>query len=366
MGYASHSRSQADNLKAVVVEALDALAAELCAEAGSEPRAILDAVIVGNTAMHHLLLGLGVRQLARSPYVPAVQRALDLKARDVGLRLAPGANVHTLPNVAGYVGADHVAMLLATGIHERDSVTLALDIGTNTEVCLAKDGQLTSISCASGPAFEGAHITHGMRAAEGAIEHVRLVDDQIEFQTIGDKPPVGICGSGVLDALSALHEAGVVNTRGRMQRDPRVVDTEQGEAFVLVDKGGAEKRITITQADVRELQLAKGAIRAGIELLLGARGLSAGDIDRVVVAGAFGTYIDVASAIAIGMLPDLPLDRFAQVGNAAGTGAVLALVSRRKRSEAGRLAAGIDYLELATAPKFARTFAEAAMIGRWR
>jgi uncharacterized 2Fe-2S/4Fe-4S cluster protein (DUF4445 family) len=362
MALAQQDPAQAGHLQKLVVEELNEVAVELCAEAGTVPAEIVDAVVVGNTAMHHLFLRLPVKQLARGPYVPAVGSALDLPARELGLAFAPAASVHLLPNIAGYVGADHVAMLLAIGIAEREGVVLAIDIGTNTEVCLANHGTLTSVSCASGPAFEGAHIRHGMRAAPGAIEHLRLVDDRVEHQIIGDGPPVGLCGSGILDALAELYLAGVVDRGGRMLDHPRVRGDGKEREFVLVgqDNGDGDRpAITLTQKDVRELQLAKGAMRSGINVLLEANGLVADDIDQVIIAGAFGTYISVPSALTIGMFPRLPLDRFRQVGNAAGMGAKQALISRSKRDEAQALARRIGYIELASVPQFSRTFAQA-------
>ncbi|MEA3459553.1 MAG: ASKHA domain-containing protein, partial [Chloroflexota bacterium] len=331
------SPTEAARLQELAVGALNRLAADLCAKVGAEPEEIIEAVVVGNTAMHHLFLRLPVEQLALSPYVPAVREALDIKARDVGLHIAPGAYVHLLPNIAGFVGADHVAMLLATDVWRAEGIVLALDIGTNTEVALISDREITSVSCASGPAFEGAHIKDGMRAANGAIEHLRLADDRIEYQTIGRAPPAGLCGSGILDAVAQLYLAGVLDESGRMSDNhPRVRTSEGQREFVLISEEERDGRpaITITQHDVRELQLAKGAIRAGIQVLLRARGHSEEKIERVIIAGAFGTYIDVASAVAIGMVPQLPLNRFRQVGNAAGMGAKLALISRTKRIEA--------------------------------
>ncbi|MBU0491867.1 MAG: DUF4445 domain-containing protein [Chloroflexi bacterium] len=353
--------TEAARLHALVADALNQLATDLCAAAGCNSTHIVEAVVVGNTAMHHLFLRLPLAQLARAPYVPAVAAALDVKAREVGLGLAPGAYVHLLPNIAGFVGADHVAMLLAVGLAQAEDVALALDIGTNTEVCLAHRGALTSVSCASGPAFEGAHITHGMRAAPGAIEHVRIEADRVDCQTIGGAPPVGLCGSGILDALAQLRRAGVVDRNGKLGEHPRAHGHGQDRAFVLVD-AGERPAITITQHDIRELQLAKGAIRAGVQVLLNAQGLTAGDIDRVVIAGAFGSYIDVESATTIGMLPALPLDRFTQVGNAAGAGARLALISRQQRAQAQALADRVSYIELAAAPDFTHTFAEAMFL----
>lgn len=356
---------EAQLMQSLVVEALNGLAVELTAEVGAEPEQIVEAVVVGNTAMHHLFLRLPVSQLALSPYVPAVSQALDVKARDVGLRLAPGAYVHLLPNIAGFVGADHVAMLLATELAHAKGLVLALDIGTNTEVCLSDGGQMTSVSCASGPAFEGAHITHGMRAAAGAIERLRLVDNRVEYQTIDGAPPVGICGSGILDALAQLYLHGVVDSTGKMGTHPRVRQRNNEREFVLVseEERGGNSAITITQRDVRELQLAKGAIRTGIEALLQAAGRSAAEIAQVIIAGAFGTYIDVSSAVTIGMLPALPLERFVQVGNAAGAGARLALISESKRREAEEMARRVRYIELATVPNFQRLFASSMYLG---
>jgi uncharacterized 2Fe-2S/4Fe-4S cluster protein (DUF4445 family) len=366
MVHAQEGSAGAAQLQAVVANALNQMAADMCAEADADPAEIVEAVVVGNTAMHHLFLRLPVEQLARAPYVPAVAESLDVKARDVGLAIAPGGYVHLLPNVAGFVGADHVAMLLATGVAQANDVVLALDIGTNTEVCLASHGAMTSVSCASGPAFEGAHIAHGMRAANGAIERVRIVDGRVEYQAIGGAPPVGLCGSGILDALAELYRIGVLDETGRLGEHPRVrVGGDGAREFVLLgeEERGGQPAITITQKDVRELQLAKGAMRAGIQILLEAQGLSEQEIDRVIIAGAFGTYIDVSSAVAIGMLPSLPLDRFRQVGNAAGTGARLVLVSRSKRAEAQEIARRVGYIELATEPRFMRVFAEAMSLG---
>lgn len=216
--YAMKSPAGRDTMQAVVVEALNRLAEELCAAARASADQVVEAVIVGNTAMHHLLLGLPVRQLALAPFVPAASGVLDVKARDIGLRLAPGAYVHLPPNIAGYVGSDHVAMLLATADEWAGHHALALDIGTNTEISLiTPGGNITSLSCASGPAFEGYHIKDGTRATPGAIERVRVTADAVHYQTIGGGPPAGICGSGILDAVAQLYLAGVVGGNGRLQ-----------------------------------------------------------------------------------------------------------------------------------------------------
>lgn len=356
---ASKSPENAEKLQVLLAEAVNTTAASLCEEIDADPAHIVEAVVVGNTAIHHLFLQLPVHQLGVSPYVPAVRSAVDIKARELGLHLAAGAYVHLLPNIAGYVGADHVAMLLATEMDGAEGVRLALDIGTNTEICLNCYGQMMSVSCASGPAFEGAHIKYGMRAALGAIEHVRLEGKRLEIQTIGGQAPVGICGSGLLDAIAQMLRNKVIDSSGRMYPHPLVRNFDGRQEFVL-HEGPDGKTVTVSQKDVRELQLAKAAIRLGIEALLEAAGIAEKDIDEVVIAGAFGTFIDVESAVAIGMLPPLPIGRFRQVGNAAGTGARLALISESKRREAGLIALQDGYIELASIANFNRKFAAAS------
>jgi uncharacterized 2Fe-2S/4Fe-4S cluster protein (DUF4445 family) len=356
-------------IQKLIVEGINDLINSLCAEVEAKPEQIVEAVVVGNTAMHHLFLGLPVRQLALSPFVPAVSRALDIKVHDVGLCIAPGAYVHLLPNIAGFVGADHVAMLLATGAGEAEGPTVALDIGTNTEVSLVNHGTITAVSCASGPAFEGGNIKDGMRASTGAIEGLRIAEDGIQYQTIDQSPPIGICGSGILDGLAQIFLAGAVDARGRItEGHPRVRTYKGQREFVVVsqEERKGQPAITITQRDVRELQLAKAAIRTGIQVLLEANGCPEEEINEVIIAGAFGTYINVASAVAIGMLPTLPLHRFRQVGNAAGMGAKLALVSLAKRAEAQSLASRIKYIELGTAPNFTQTFTQTTYLGQYR
>jgi uncharacterized 2Fe-2S/4Fe-4S cluster protein (DUF4445 family) len=358
---ASKSMENAVKLQSLVVDALSQLAADLCAEIGAHPAEIADAVVVGNTAIHHLFLRLPVKQLGLAPYIPTVRSSVKIKAREIGLKIAPGAYVHLLPNIAAYVGADHVAMLLATGIDESQKTILAIDIGTNTEICLKHGGRMTSVSCASGPAFEGAHIKFGMRAGPGAIEHVRWSQERLEIQTIGGETPVGICGSGLLDVVAQLRLNNVLDRGGKMGTHPRVRNQNGTSEFVLVEPAGQDA-ITISQKDVRELQLAKAAIRLGIQALVAAEGLTEDNIEEVVIAGAFGTFIDVQSAITIGMLPALPLERFKQVGNAAGTGARLALISKSQRDKAEQIAYQDGYIELASVPNFNRKFAEATYL----
>jgi uncharacterized 2Fe-2S/4Fe-4S cluster protein (DUF4445 family) len=353
------------DMQRVAVDALNQLAFDLCQEAGAAATDIVDTVIVSNTAMHHLLLGLPVKQLVLAPFVPSVSRALNCKARDIGLKVASGAYVHFLPNIAGFVGGDHVAMLLATLKAKPKGLVLALDIGTNTEVSLVDEGEISSVSCASGPAFEGYHIRHGMRAARGAIEKVRIENNAVQIQTIDDAVPAGICGSGVLDAMAQLYLAGIVDGSGRMlDGHPRVRIGQEYREFVLVEAGesGAPMTVVLTQHDIRELQLAKAAIRTGIQVLLATKARKEQELDQIIIAGAFGSYIDVGSAVAIGMMPNVPLERFRQVGNAAGMGAKMALISSSQRRKAQTLAARVRYVELGSAPHFSEIFLEACSL----
>jgi len=271
IAYANQGYSFRTTLQRKLVDSLNEIIREMCTELGLEASQIVDFVVVGNTAMHHLFSGLSVRQLGQAPYVPAVKQAIQFFAHEIGLLGAPGSHVYMPPNVAGYVGADHVAMLLASDLQAKEGVSLALDIGTNTEISLSKGDQLLSCSCASGPAFEGAHIHAGMRASPGAIERVQFYDGEWHIATIDDKPAVGICGSGILDVVAVLLETGQIDAAGRFtDRAIRRIDYEKGGAIVLVpaNESGTGKDILVTRGDIREIQLAKAAIRAGVDALL--------------------------------------------------------------------------------------------------
>ncbi len=339
-------------LQASATGAVNALAHDLCRATGASIADIADVAVCGNTAMHHLLLGLPVAQLGRAPFVAAVRAAMNVKARDLGIAACPGANVHVLPNVMGFVGGDHVAALLAT--EERWTAvgtSLVMDIGTNTEISLIHRGDIWTASCPSGPALEGGHISCGMRAADGAIEGVALSDSQLALTVIGNQEPVGLCGSGVVDVLAALREARVVDARGRIAASHPLVETIDGARAARIAPG-----VCFTQDDVRSVQLAKAAIRAGVDVLLALAGLNETAIERFIIAGAFGSYIKVPSGIAIGLFPDLPAERFVQVGNAAGLGVQRVLASTRERDRARDLAMRARYVELSSAANFHKTF----------
>jgi uncharacterized 2Fe-2S/4Fe-4S cluster protein (DUF4445 family) len=294
--------------------------------------------------------------------VAAVSSPLDVKADEIDLAFSPGATVHLLANIAGFVGADHLSMLLATDTHKKKGVVISLDIGTNTEITLVAHGRMIACSTASGPAFEGAHIHDGMRAADGAIERVQIVDNKLAFQTIGHTAPVGICGSGILDAIAQLKLCGAMNEKGALDvKHPLVRKGEKLPEVLLAAAAitGNGHDIVLTRSDINEIQLAKGAMRAGIELLLDAAGVTAADVDEFIIAGAFGSYISVEAAVGIGMFPDIPIDRFRQVGNAAGIGAKQALLSTTRRAEAAGIADRVEYLELTVSEQFQAQFLKA-------
>ncbi len=366
IAYANENPGGRQILQQRLMEGLNALIGELCSHAGITRDQIVDAVVVGNTAIHHLFCGLPVEQLGASPYIAAVSEPLDICALQLGLEIAPGARVYLPPNIAGYVGADHVSMLLATDAWRAEKPTIALDIGTNTEISLAMNGKVLSCSCASGPAFEGAHIYAGMRAAPGAVEYVQIEGDRVHVQTIGGKPAVGICGSGILDIVSELYAGGIIGRTGRMKQNyPGIIPYDGGGAFVLVpqkDTGNGHD-LLVTRRDVNEIQLAKGAIRAGVEVLLHEANLTYQDIDTFIVAGAFGTYLDLRSATRLGMFPPLPLNRFRQVGNAAGTGARQMLISAENRRIAESIIERTQYIELTAHPNFTDIYMDAMVLG---
>ena len=327
----------AEELTGGIREALAELTREAAKQGGIEPSDITAASIVGNTAMHHLLLEIDPKPLTVPPYMPNVSEGLTLSPEGL-LPISPAGAVRILPNIAGFVGADTVGCLLATRLDTLDDLTLMIDIGTNGEMVLGNKHRRIACSTAAGPAFEGAKIECGMRGAPGAVDHVTVEDGTLRFHVIGDGEAVGLCGSGLLDLIAALLETEEISESGRM---------ESGSTYQLEGT-----KVYLTQKDVREVQLAKAAIRAGIELMCKRMGVRVEDIRQVMLAGAFGNYLDPKSACAIGMIPPVLRERILPIGNAAGEGARMAVLSRSEYEISRKLAVDTEFLELASMPEF--------------
>ncbi|MDQ1279879.1 MAG: hypothetical protein QG670_1141 [Thermoproteota archaeon] len=324
---------------------------------------IYEVVIVGNTAMHHIFLGLQPRHLALAPYIPTIKESINLKTEEVGLRINPCGNIHLPPIIAGFVGSDDIADLVATGINENNETALLLDVGTNTEVNVGNKILLLSCSCASGPAFEGANITHGMKAVEGAIEKVKIDPKtfKIEYEVIGNSKPVGICGSAMIDILAEMLRNKLLDKTGRFQvrQFPKIFKkTGNTTSFTIVRSSDTEigKNIVFTQRDVRELQLAKAAIYAGCWILMEKRKVVEIELKRVYVAGAFGNYIEPANAKTIGLIPDVSDNKIELVGNTALSGAKMILKSKHVREITEELSAKVKYIELGADLTFNKEF----------
>jgi len=377
ISYAASEAEGREKLQASIIEALNALTADMAEKAGFASSDVDEMVLVYNTAMHHLALGLDPRYVGRAPFAPAASAPLDVKARDLGVAINPSGNIHSLPVEAGFVGADNMAVLLAEEPYNGEKIKLIIDIGTNGEIDLGNKDRLLSTSCATGPALEGAQIAFGMRAAPGAIERVKIdpVSHEPSYKVIGqdewyptaqETGAQGICGSGVIDAIAAMHKAGVISKAGRINAKldtPRVRRGESGKLeYVLAwaKETAVGKDIVITQADIRAVQLAKAALYVGAEYLMEKLGVD--HVGEVILAGAFGSYIDKESAMAIGMFPDCDLARVCAVGNAAGDGARIALLNVEKRREAAKVARQVEFVETAIEPDFQKKFMDAIAI----
>jgi len=354
-----------EELGELIRECLDELLYEACIEARCRREQVLSLTAVGNTAMHHLLLGFSPATLAVAPYQPAQANALTLNAAEYGLHMAPGAKLFTLPCIAGFVGADTVAVALSQQLDNMENITLLLDLGTNGELILGNRHRSVACSTAAGPAFEGANIRFGMRAVPGALDHATWDGKLLQIHTVEDLPVVvGLCGSGLLDLVAALRQAEVIDETGRIQ-DPEDLDDE-GLAGHIVDIDGERcfqlgvgaDPVRLTQKDVREVQLAKAAIAAGIELLCVHLGIAVNDIAEVRIAGAFGSFLNPASALEIGLLPRELEGRIRAIGNAAGEGARCAALSADEFIRASEITAQTEFLELASSPDFQDCFVD--------
>jgi len=359
-------------------EIIDKVVVEVKKDGEHPGFAIDDLTIVFNTAMHHIFLGLNPTYIGRSPFIPAVQRSLNLKARDLGLKINPAGYIHVLPIEAGFVGADNVGVLIAQEQYFQDDMVLIIDIGTNGELLLGNKDRVCSTSCATGPAFEGAQIKFGMRAAPGAIEKVKIdpITREAQYKVIGKADwhthiegkinAKGICGSAIIDVIAQMFTAGIIDKTGKFVMDletNRVRKDAAGKPeYVLAwaEETSINTDITVTQGDVRALQLAKGALYTGAKLMMQKMGVT--KLDRVELAGAFGSHIDREASLTLGLFPDVPIGKVVVVGNAAGDGARMALLNKAKRIEADERSRWVEFVEIATEPAFEKEFMQAMHI----
>jgi len=375
----AHPDKGLQEMSALIIKGLNGLIAQAAKAIGIGTADILDMSLVGNTAMHHLLLGINPRYVGASPFAPALHRSMDIKARDLGMGINRSSYVHILPIEAGFVGADNVGVLICEEPYREDKIRLIIDIGTNGELILGNNERMLSSSCATGPALEGAQIAFGMRAAPGAIERVKIdpATFEVNYKVIGREEwsqastpeqmeAKGICGSGILDLLAELYRTGIVQKSGAFNRDLKISrlrnNSEGTPEFVVAWRKDTSigKDIVVTQGDIRQIQLAKAAIYAGAKLMM--RRLGIDQIDRVIIAGAFGAHVDKEEALIIGMLPDISPEKIISVGNAAGDGARIALLNKEKREEANRVARQVEYVELTIEEGFQDEFVAALHI----
>lgn len=369
--YANQNIDGVKMMQSSLLKVLDKLIGNTLDNSGMSRDDVYAITIVGNTCMHHLFLGLTPKYIAAVPYIPVVSEPLDLKASDLQFHINPAGRVFVLPNIAGFVGADTVAVVLATELDKNKDIKLAIDIGTNGEMVLGSSEKLVSCSTAAGPAFEGAQISSGMRGAAGAIDHVHF-GETMTYTIIDDEKPQGLCGSGLLDTIAGFVELGIINKRGKLLSpdqftnpaakafEKHIIKYEGANAFLMVPESETDhgRPIMITQNDITSLQLAKGAISAGIKILIEECGISISEIREVLLAGAFGNYMNPHSACVIGLIPRELESKIRMVGNAAGTGSKLALLSLSEYKRSDTIATTVKYIELGAQKHFNKEFAK--------
>ncbi len=355
-------------LHEAVIGSLNELIDTVLKEHGVRRGQVKSVVSAGNTTMTHLFLGIQPTYIRLEPYIPTVNSVPPVRAKDLGLHVHPQAWVHSLPNIASYVGGDITSGVLVTGMAQSDQLTLLIDIGTNGEMVLGNSDWLIACSCSAGPAFEGGGIKYGMRAMHGAIERVRILPGfGVECKTIGNGKPVGICGSGLIDCIATLRDAAIIDRTGKFSSDleiSRIRDTDEGPEFVLVwaNDSGIGEDITISENDIKNLIRSKGAIFAGIRVMLGMVDLPVEAIDEILIAGGFGNYLNIHDSVTIGLLPDLPTEKYKFIGNSSVKGAYLSLVSHNARRMVEEIAQKMTYLELSVGNSFLDEFVSALFL----
>jgi len=358
-----------EKLQKAIVGSINKMVKSICDEHGLTQDQIYEVTVGANCTMMHMLMGVDARPIGKAPFAPVFARAKDVRASDIGLKAAPGARLYCLPSVSAYIGADIVAGAYVCDLRHQKGNVMFIDIGTNGEIVLAADGKLMSCSCAAGPALEGMNISSGMRAAEGAIEDIHINEDGIDLKIIGECEPAGICGSGILTVTKELLRTGIVRKTGAFVKADKFseddyrskyisVDEDGKRSFRMTEGGNGSEPLYITQGDVRQVQLAKGAILSGFMALMRKAGIGMTDLDRVLIAGQFGAHLPAESITGTGILPFEVEDRIEYVGNTSKTGAYMALMSGRVKREMEELAHDMDYLELGATDNYERLLSE--------
>jgi uncharacterized 2Fe-2S/4Fe-4S cluster protein (DUF4445 family) len=364
--FSQDGKGNSKKLQQEVVDAVNGLIKKACENAPRSSRDIYEIVFAGNTCMHHLFFGLDASGLGRAPYSPSHTGSLSKKTKALGLKTSKYGRIYSLPVIAGYLGADALAVALATGLDRCKGNALAVDIGTNGEILLCKDGHIYGCSAPAGPAFEGAQISCGMRATHGAITWLKIKNNKVETSVIGGGKPRGLAGSAAVDAVAEMLGAGLMETSGKLNPGGPVREGDKGPELGVVDpeKSDTGRPVVFTQADVRQVQLAKSAIATGIEIMLASAKIRADELNEIYVAGAFGNYIGRQSAITIGLLPPVEIKKIVSIGNAAAVGAKRALVSVEERKRAEEIQKKINYVELAGRKDFQERFISNMNLGK--
>ncbi|MDW8800340.1 ASKHA domain-containing protein [Clostridium sp. A1-XYC3] len=363
-----HPEDSKEKLQYAIVNSINEMIGDICNKSKVDRRNIYEISIAANCTMMHFLLGIDATSIGKSPYAPIFVKSKNILAKDIGLEAAPGARLYCLPSVSAYIGADIVAGAYVCQLHKAKENVLFIDIGTNGEIVLSNHGKLLSCSCAAGPALEGMNISSGMRAAEGAIEDVKITESGIEVKVIGEQEPIGVCGSGILAVVKELIGVGLVKKDGAFIKKEKLEESDYRYNMLQLDGKKREfvlssnpKKLLITQSDVRQVQLAKGAILSGFYALLKKANINMSELDKVVIAGQFGAHLPADSLVGIGILPEEVRDKLVYVGNSSKTGAYMALMSADVKEQIEKLAHQIDYMELGASEGYERLFMECLM-----
>ncbi|WP_346885996.1 ASKHA domain-containing protein [Clostridium sp. UBA4395] len=365
-----HPEGSKEELQKTIVQAINEMVEELCSEGKVKKENIYEISIAANCTMMHFLLGVDATSIGKSPYAPVFTKAKNISASDLGIKAAKCARVYCLPSVSSYIGADIVAGAYVCELHKAEGNILFIDIGTNGEIVLSKGGRLLSCSCAAGPALEGMNISSGMRAAEGAVEDVEITEKGVDLKVIGEEDPIGICGSGILAAVKELLRTGIVKNNGAFIKKEQLEESDYRYKMIQLNGNkrefilkGTPEQLLITQGDVRQVQLAKGALLSGFYALLKQAKIDMGELDKVMIAGQFGAHLPADSLVGTGILPKEVKDKLVYIGNSSKTGAYMALMSVKVKKEIEDLAGEMEYMELGASEGYEKLFSQCLIFG---